>query len=355
MRFVLLYVILLMVNHQYVIGQEEWDQKKLLQLKDEIIKPRKSIHSYDITIYLNSLSNREEKYSHLVKIRKVGDKIYSEINYDSQNTRVISIQNGDYQGYKFKYDFIAGQDVSVGEFRKGEFTKNDYFEYPIETLGLLPWDRLNTLYNQSNLDEFYTSVFSASPKMTREKLGQTDCLVLSTQQKIHPKNESTYKVWISLEQGPSVLQIQEQFGKKTYTRKNQIEKHLPSGIWFPISSEYTYSVNGNLVETEKVVLDIHSLNQRIDPSLFTIAGIGLPEGTKILHDPKSNGHTLVVDRDRNITKMAPIPLDFKPAMPEPKEPSKWWGRLAVVLAISTLILGFLYLRQRRLGSRLKME
>jgi hypothetical protein len=340
-----------MANHQYLIAQEEWDQKKLLQLKDEIIKPRNSIQSYDITIDSNLSNNNSGTYSNLIKIRKEGDKIYSEINYKYQNTRRISIQNGDYQGYKFKYDFIAGQDVSVGGFEKGEFTKNDYFRYPIESLGLLPLDRLNSLYNQSHLDEFYTSVFSASPKITREKLGQTDCLVLSTQQKIHPNNESTYKVWISLEQGPSVLQIQKQFGKKTYTRKNQIEKHIPSGIWFPISSEYTYSENGNLIETEKVEIVIHSLNQRIDPSLFTIAGIGLPEGTKILHDPTAKGHTLVVDRDRNITKMAPIPFDIKPAMPEPKEPSKWWGRVAVAACVLTLIFGFIYLRQRRLKAK----
>lgn len=355
MRFMLFYAILLMVNHPYLIAQEEWDQKKLLQLKDEIIKPRQNIHSYDITIDSNLSNSRGEKYSNLIKIRKEGDKIYSEINYIPMNTRRVSIQNGDYQGYIFKYDFIGGQNASYGQFVKGEFTKDDYFRYPIESLGLFPWDRLNSLHNQSNLDEFYTMVFRASPKITREKLGELDCLVLSTQEKIHPKNEWSYKLWISLEQGPSVIQFQRQFGKKTSIRKNRIEKLIPSGIWFPISTEYTYSEDGKIVETEKHDLVIHSLNQRIDPSLFTIASLGLPEGTQITNDPTAKGHRLVVDQNHNITKMAPIPFDTRPAMPEPKEASKWWGRVAIAAGILTLIFGFLYLKQRRIISRVKSE
>jgi hypothetical protein len=71
-------------------------------------------------------------------------------------------------------------------------------------------------------------------------------------------------------------------------------------IWFPEVLEYEREFQGRIIETEKSVVKVMSLNQPVDDTFFSLAGMNLPVGIGVLDhppDPKGsrywNGHTLV--------------------------------------------------------------
>ncbi|MDR0705650.1 MAG: hypothetical protein LBF88_11760 [Planctomycetaceae bacterium] len=67
----------------------------------------------------------------------------------------------------------------------------------------------------------------------------------------------------------------------------QVAKDAKSGIWFPVSSHFTRLYQGKLELSEKLKIEIISLNQSLDISYFTPEKMEVPVGTFVTLPPES--------------------------------------------------------------------
>ena len=74
-------------------------------------------------------------------------------------------------------------------------------------------------------------------------------------------------------------------GAATWTLETTYKEVRRAGAWFPAEFTYTETAGGKETERHQGRVTEVFLNDRVDPGLFTIAGLGLPPGTVINHVP----------------------------------------------------------------------
>jgi hypothetical protein len=86
---------------------------------------------------------------------------------------------------------------------------------------------------------------------------------------------------IAPDRGPSVVGFSIRDGKIEEEVRSRIEKHAPSGIWFPTEFRYLRREDGKVHTDEKVAIKVLSLGESLPLETFTFAGLGLPPGSEV--------------------------------------------------------------------------
>jgi hypothetical protein len=118
--------------------------------------------------------------------------------------------------------------------------------------------------------------------------------------------------------------------------------HNNGAVWFPESVSFRRQRNGELMEEEIVTIRSAAFNQPVDPTLFTVEGLGMPPGHMI--DDLSNGSAGTWDGEKVVPLRAPppSPADLKPRI------HKTWLLLSLVsAAAAALALWVLWRRKAR--------
>jgi hypothetical protein len=321
------------------------DVKYLSEIEKSIFTYRDLIFSYDMTLSfeLNLFESKIEIDSKVRMVESSG-KLLSEHIISKHGIRNIVCQNGEASGYTFRFKQPSDHTKGYGEYTKNQFTTDDCF-IDIKMIGL-GYGRLtpSVVSRKYARKDYFGDLFTNPISARFVNLNQHKCLEIS--RKLADQN-ATDTIWIDLERGPSVVK-RERSAKDYRSRfETELQYHEPSKIWFPkrrISERYE---SGELAEREIATITIHSLNEPIDSNIFSTSKMNLPQGSLIMSHPLNRGVEMIVTEDSSI-----VPTDMRStAEPEPKEPSKWWGRVAVAACVLTLIFGFIYLRQRRLKAK----
>ena len=96
--------------------------------------------------------------------------------------------------------------------------------------------------------------------------------------------------------GYSVVRMEEEFrgGGTQYVDSVdlQIRKHEKSGVWFPVSQHYQRVEDGSRVTCEEhLKITVLSLNEPLEPVVFTPAGMNVRPGTPVMFIPEQGtGH-----------------------------------------------------------------
>jgi outer membrane lipoprotein-sorting protein len=345
MLFVRLTLALLVMGLFSPVKAMEWDRTQIENLKTQLKENRQKIRSYQVELVSIYHANKTQNENRFL-LFKDGSKRLIEHNNVGMNKRTIYCFNGTADGFFFKYTYNPKANINLGEYDKiKNLDKEPRFDF--ETigleLGLMNPERGKT-YSEA-IDDLFQS-YSEGALVEKVTLGNKECLRLIPKV---PNQGQKLSIYVDLELGPNIRQIEAETKGLQEKRIIEYEQHS-SGFWYPSKMEYEKSFGQNKY-TESVQIFIKSINTVIDPKLFEPAGMNLDKGGLILNNPIDPNKQLIVS-DNSL--LVPPDTYGKPE-PEPKEPSKWWGRVAVATCVLTLIFGFLYLKQRRIISRLKSE
>ncbi|MFO0899262.1 MAG: hypothetical protein U0836_17705 [Pirellulales bacterium] len=86
---------------------------------------------------------------------------------------------------------------------------------------------------------------------------------------------------IAPDRGPSLVGFSIRDGELEEEVRSRIEKHKPSGYWFPTEFRYLRRDSGKVHTDEKATIKIQSLGQPLPPETFMFAGMGLPAGSEV--------------------------------------------------------------------------
>ncbi len=142
---------------------------------------------------------------------------------------------------------------------------------PIVSDALRPW--------QTRLNAYIGATDHTNATISQTTLNGVDCWLLGWNIR---DTKLAVKVWVAPTKGYSVLRLQvEEPQKFLKLVDSEVELHIPSGIWFP--SKIVYQDFGNKTLRGKEIIEVEtiSINEHIDPSIFTLAGLNFPDGTYI--------------------------------------------------------------------------
>lgn len=170
---------------------------------------------------------------------------------------------------------------------------------------------------------------------------------------------STYKatgadhaVWVLPDKGYSVGLIEGSITTKDGNRhsrnhRSELALDVPSGIWFPRKCVLEQRVNDKVVKRETVEAEVRAINRPIPPSVFTLAGMSIPNGTTAF-TPESPTVLKSMLRDGKLLprEKGPIPAAQPPVpAPRPVDPSSlsggyrlWYAAATVLFSASAVVL-----------------
>ncbi len=157
-----------------------------------------------------------------------------------------------------------------------------YFILDPRELGCLPGPYGLTL--SRGIDSYLTRPDRSDDKVTAATLDGIPCRLIS----YTTDTQAHIKVWICPERDFNVLRWESRFTSSngtTYEDISQIEvtRHEPSGIWFPSKVEYVRKRDDADFLLETIAVTLQSLDEPLDPALFTVAGIDkIAEGTRVV-------------------------------------------------------------------------
>ena len=195
-----------------------------------------------------------------------------------------------------------GKQLVVRVTERERALKIDGYRVPdLRNLGLTP-------------DSFANSGFDLMERLIRaphrEKLSVSPAVEQGEQcQRIQFTLRGTFaQVWVAPSKGCSILRRRAEFNFEDTHYVDDIQlnvkEHNESGIWFPVSSHYRRTENGRRTKEERLKVTIISLNENLDPKLFTLAGLDIPVGRRVSKHGASPLDYLVWDGDRVISTRA---------------------------------------------------
>jgi hypothetical protein len=142
--------------------------------------------------------------------------------------------------------------------------------------------------------------------------------------------------------GYSVVRMEQEFkgGGTNYVDSVDLEikKHEKSGVWFPVSQHYQRVEDGNRVSREEhLKVTVVSLNEPLDPAVFTPAGMNVRPGSLVMYIPERDTGECVWDGSK-IVCTRPGEYSSGPGM------SRRW-LVYVNLSALFILLAIFFLRQ----------
>ncbi len=216
--------------------------------------------------------------------------------------------------------------------------------FRVEMLGLIPMP--SGLLYRTPVEAFYGVAERTECTIEPERLDEVDTLKSSYVR----ADGQRVTVWIAPEMGHSVLQTEfSSISKGGKRRTQRVHSKLTQHkeLWFPFECEYTCYSDDELVAHELWVVKNATFNSPIDPTVFTLAGLELPQGTYVVGDSGQQGKlALGVWDGENLTDppSSPAVVSHPPPAAENRDRLIW---VAVLNAIAGLGLIGWYFRMRR--------
>ncbi|MDR1384026.1 MAG: hypothetical protein LBJ67_09310 [Planctomycetaceae bacterium] len=166
-------------------------------------------------------------------------------------------------------------------------------------------------------------------KMVDETLGDVECKKISCK---NPKSGSIAVYWIAPSLGYSIIRFECEDKEGLDLTELQVAKDAKSSIWFPVSSHFTRLHQGKLELSEKLKIEIISLNQSLDISYFTPAKMEVPAGTFVMMPPESTMQNYYWDGEKIVGESGSV-FDMRKSNKENR-----FTRLRVLMVAAWLAL-----------------
>ncbi len=103
------------------------------------------------------------------------------------------------------------------------------------------------------------------------------------------------RMWMVPAYGPSLARLETELDVDGqhyfFSVESAFRQHATSGLWFPSTVTSEQHIDGVLEEKEVVDVQVVSLNEPLDPVVFTLAGMDIPKDTPITGIKSSDGST----------------------------------------------------------------
>lgn len=153
-------------------------------------------------------------------------------------------------------------------------------------LGMAPLD-CQMSSRMFHLDSFIGAPNRKNLSLSHDVRSGIDCVKIE----FKPPGFDAARVWIAPTKGYNIIRMEQEFkgGGTGYIDSVdlEIEKHEPSGIWFPVSQHYQRVNDGHRVtREERLKVNVVSLNEPVDPAVFMPAGMNVRPGTLVTYIPE---------------------------------------------------------------------
>lgn len=124
-----------------------------------------------------------------------------------------------------------------------------------------------------------------------------------------PGRDLSAKLWFSETKDRSLVKAENRTGEmgKSYVSTMSCEMELQTNLkcWLPSKIEFTRLLDAKIIKHREYAIQYESMNQPLDPALFTIEGIQLPPGTTVVRNRYHNPYD-VIDKNGK-------PVEYDPA------------------------------------------
>lgn len=131
----------------------------------------------------------------------------------------------------------------------------------------------------------------------KDKVDGDDCILLTCD---YTNPEATLKIWVVPSKGYCIKKIQDiSKGKISNEYKTTLKKYSP-GIWW-FDSVQAIKTTGLETVASILSVDALTLNEPIDPDVFTVWGLDISSKTRIMDEVQGKMFTLAIDDSREET------------------------------------------------------
>lgn len=187
---------------------------------------------------------------------------------------------------------------------------------------------------QTRLDEVVGSTDRSEPALAVEQVNGVECWAI----KWITKSGIAVSVWIAPSRGNNVvrLKLEDPSGSYACSVESEVVSVGKSGLWYPRKVRYEDYEDGKLAAHETVEVEEVRLNEPIAPSVFTLAGLSIPDNTYVQQpDAKQSGYLKngKIDTSRATTDY----LDTTPAPPTPLTPDKGFNYWLIAACVGCVL------------------
>lgn len=316
------------------------------ELRAAALKSRMAIHRASVELNVHRKTKEEPEYD--VKVR-------SWLDQGKFRTDVYRPSRAGNQGpYREVYalndrEHIVFSDIPENDERLPDITIIEKSKYSpnkhnqgidIRKLGISPVDSLIQAYHLQEVlsrgDLFEEAIESSS-------LDGLACWKVT----FKTRDGLDWELWFCPDQGNSLIrsQMSEKSTNYQWTVDSRSRPFGSPPIWFPVQLQYTAVEKGVVNRVEKTEITIHSINEPIDPAVFTVAGINPPAGTRAMiypYDPSTgniwswDGKTLQ-PKPQPASQPAPVSPSDQPRRPSSNN-YPLWIFLASCSLLATLLI-----------------
>ncbi len=175
-------------------------------------------------------------------------------------------------------------------------------------LGIAPTDVAMLVYFR--LNALVVGSGTEPRSVSREAYKGQDCYVVSRGASGGP-GKGRLRLWIAPAKGMGVVRSERRSGSDDSAIVDSVESELERiegpGIWYPRTCHYRRVEGGKVTREQDVLVTSATFNQPIDPAVFTLAGMEVPVGKRVLPTPSENG-TFMWDGHRVVASSTPAEL-----------------------------------------------
>lgn len=148
-------------------------------------------------------------------------------------------------------------------------------------VGMCPVSVMNT--SHYHLESFLDRPDATAVSQSEETVDGIPCVRIDRE-----LNDGTStRTWIATERGPSVVKMEWEFpGSNDSTSISRIDVSLEQfgkdRFWYPASIKFVQKDNQQVVQSEDANLTVASINEPLSSSIFTVGGLDIPVGKKVL-------------------------------------------------------------------------
>jgi hypothetical protein len=245
----------------------------------------------DVSQYVQKIHNGEK-----VSVEK--DVVPSKESGAKTTTEIL----GDEFYYRYQKNNISNlQTVPLYQQTKADNQPpSDRFKTDFRVLGFLP---LGLNLGNSSIYSFIGNLkeLEGQITMTDDFLNDTECKKILY---VNEKDEYHFAVWIAPQYGYSPIRMESQTKKYSLFDSTTVEvrRYKDTDLWVPVKATVQRLENGELFQKTDYTISIYSINEPLDPKLFTPELLDIPVGTPVEMYPNPSTHQRRFGDDKNVTK-----------------------------------------------------
>lgn len=216
--------------------------------------------------------------------------------------------------------------------RRDEYVRSTMSEViDAHLLGMVLSDSQGT--RNYHLEAFLLPSEPATRTISKDRIEGVECWKV---ERTKPRGD-VIRYWIAPSMDFNVMRWESELSRdgKNYRwlLENKVSRHPPSGVWFPSAYKYQEVVDDDLAAEEQLDIKVISLNQHVDPKLFTLEDMHVPAGVTAVRTARGVSTTAVWNGKQLVDQSQVVRKVLAP-------PAVWTGR-RISLAIASTVCAFL--------------